>query len=438
MDTDAILDWLQGLLPQIENFAIGLTQPSRIQQIAALIAAFVLAHALARRLGPKLENWVRGLEDQPRARLRFLLVLIRRLRPILFVLLAWVMVMIIRAFSPWPSRSYLVALVAALATAWVFVGIMTRLIRNRIMRAIVAWGAWAFVTVRILGYEEDVTEVLDEAALDIGDIHLSLLVILQTLVTVTVLMVIARWLSGAASRRIQGVDDMSPSMKVLADKFTTLAIFATALILSLETVGFDLTNLAVLSGAIGLGIGFGLQKVVSNLVSGVILLMDKSIKPGDVISLGETFGWISALGARYVSVVTRDGREYLIPNEDLITGQVVNWSHSSDLVRLDVHFGVSYDSDPHAVRRIAREAAATVNRVAPEPKPVCHIVGFGDSSVDFVLRFWIHDPTGGLTNVRGDVYLALWDALKENGVDIPFPQRDVRIVERAPKDTSAD
>jgi small-conductance mechanosensitive channel len=221
---------------------------------------------------------------------------------------------------------------------------------------------------------------------------------------------------------------MSPSMKVLLDKLFRLVIYGAAIIIGVQSIGFDLTTFTVFSGAIGLGIGFGLQKVVSNLVSGVILLVDKSIKPGDVISLGETFGWINELGARYVSVVTRDGREYLIPNEDLITGQVVNWSHSSELVRLDIHFGVSYASDPHLVRAIASDAAATVARVVPEPAPVCHVVGFGDSSIDFILRFWIKDPTGGLTNVRGAAFLALWDALKVAGIEIPYPRRDLRIL----------
>ena len=169
--------------------------------------------------------------------------------------------------------------------------------------------------------------------------------------------------------------------------------------------------------------------MVSNLVSGIIILLDKSIKPGDVISLGSTFGWIDALGARYVSVVTRDGKEFLIPNEDLITGQVVNWSHSSPFVRLDVLFGTSYGDNPHDVRKIAIDAALSVDRVLERPRaPVCHIVNFGDSSIDYKLRFWIDDPTGGLTNIRGNVYLALWDAFQEHGISIPFPQREVRLL----------
>ena len=215
---------------------------------------------------------------------------------------------------------------------------------------------------------------------------------------------------------------------MLTEKLARLVLIGLAIIIGLQSIGFDLTSITVLSGAIGLGLGFGLQKVVSNLVSGVILLLDKSIKPGDVISLGDTFGWISSLGARYVSVVTRDGKEYLIPNEDLITREVVNWSHSDEYVRLDINFGTSYGDDPHLVRRIAIDAAQSVDRVLKFRAPVCHIVGFGDSSVDYILRFWIQDPSDGLTNVRGAVFLALWDAFAAEGISIPFPQREVRIL----------
>ena len=215
---------------------------------------------------------------------------------------------------------------------------------------------------------------------------------------------------------------------MLLVKFLQVLLFGAAFFIGLKSIGFDLTGLAVLSGAIGIGLGFGLQKVVSNLVSGIIILLDKSIKPGDVISLGKTFGWINSLGARYVSVVTRNGKEYLIPNEDLITGQVVNWSHSNDFVRLDIYFGTAYDDNPHDVRKLAIEAAKGVDRVLATRPAVCHIVGFGDSSVDYILRFWIKDPTGGLTNIRGNVYLALWDTFQKNGISIPFPQREVRML----------
>ena len=213
---------------------------------------------------------------------------------------------------------------------------------------------------------------------------------------------------------------------MLLGKITRIALITVAGLIAVSELGIDLSALTVLSGAIGVGIGFGLQKVVSNFISGIIILLDQSIKPGDTISLGDTFGWIRELRARFVSVVTRDGREFLIPNEDFVTTQVVNWSFSDKYVRLDVPFGVSYDSDPHEVSRVAIEAASSVERVDSTRKmPVCWMTAFGESSIDFKLRFWIVDPQEGLTNIRGKVMLALWDAFKENGIAIPFPHREV-------------
>jgi len=276
--------------------------------------------------------------------------------------------------------------------------------------------------------------VLDSARIGMGDSSISLWQILQGVALLAVLVMGARFITRTTAERLQTNEDMSPSMRVLAIKVIQVVFYGAAIFIGLGTVGIDLTGLAVLSGAIGVGLGFGLQKVVSNLVSGVIILLDKSIKPGDVISLGDTFGWIQTLGARYASVVTRDGKEYLIPNEDLITGQVVNWSHSNEFVRLDIHFGTAYNDDPHLVRKVAIEAAQGVDRVLSHRPPVCHIVGFGDSSVDYILRFWIKDPTGGLTNIRGNVFLALWDAFREHDISIPFPQREVTMLPPAQHD----
>jgi small-conductance mechanosensitive channel len=212
---------------------------------------------------------------------------------------------------------------------------------------------------------------------------------------------------------------------VLTGKVLRISLIVTAAIVWLSINQINLTVLTVLSGAIGVGVGFGLQKVVSNLFSGVIILLDRSIKPGDTITVGETFGWIRELRARFVSVVTRDGREYLIPNEDFITHEVINWSYSDELVRIDVAFGASYDADPHKVSAVAIEAASTVKRVVDTQKPVCWLTAFGDSSLEFLLRFWIRDPQNGLTNVRGAVLLAVWDAFRENNIRIPYPHREV-------------
>ena len=417
----------QSLLMQIEGFLGALLRPWNAYQLGILIGLLVLAHLLRALLGPRLHAWMRTREGWPMWRLRAVVTVHKRLRMILFVVLIWGTVWIMRE-ATWPSRSYLLAIVANLALAWLIVTFATRLISNALLRSAVRYGAWIWITLRILDLTDEARTLLDAAAVDLGEMRLSLWTILQAVFVLGLFFVAARFVAGASAERIGRSEDLSPSMRVLAVKVLQVALYGAAFFIGLRAVGVDLTGLAVLSGAIGVGLGFGLQKVVSNLVSGVIILLDKSIKPGDVISLGDTFGWINSLGARYVSVVTRDGKEYLIPNEDLITGQVVNWSHSNEFVRLDIHFGTSYGDDPHAVRRIAVEAASGVERVLTDRKPVCHITGFGDSSVDYILRFWISDPTGGLTNIRGNVYLALWDAFRENGISIPFPQREVRIL----------
>jgi small-conductance mechanosensitive channel len=243
------------------------------------------------------------------------------------------------------------------------------------------------------------------------------------------------WAANSASdfldRRVRNAADLTPSIQVLIGKLIRLLLITFAILIALSTVGIDFSALAFFSGAVGVGLGFGLQKIVSNLVSGIILLADKSIKPGDVITVGDSFGWVDTMGARYTSVVTRDGREFLIPNEDFVTQRVINWSYSNDEVRIDVEFGVSYAADPHEVCEIAVAAAASVARVLVVPPPVCHLKAFGDSSLNFVLRFWIRDPVDGITNVRGRVLLALWDTFKREGVDIPYPVRDVRISQPA-------
>ncbi|MGB5559591.1 MAG: mechanosensitive ion channel domain-containing protein [Paracoccaceae bacterium] len=430
METElrALTDQLGPLLAAIEARLQSLMLARGQVQIVIIIGCLATAYLLRRWLGPKLIDWMRTLEGWPKWRLRTLIVLHRRLQLLFFVLLSWTSVAIMAQAKTFPSWRNLLVLAATIATALFLVSMATRLVRNAFLRRTVTWGLWIYVTLYYLGMIEVFSGFLDGLAVEFGDFRLSALAVVKALVVTGILFTAARLISTSASARIRDNDEISPSMRVLAVKMLQILLYGSAFFIGLKAVGFDLTGLAVLSGAIGVGLGFGLQKVVSNLVSGVIILLDKSIKPGDVISLGDTFGWINSLGARYVSVVTRDGKEYLIPNEDLITGQVVNWSHSNEFVRLDLFFGTAYDDDPHKVRKLAVEAAMGVGRVLTTRPAVCHIVGFGDSSVDYILRFWIRDPTEGLTNIRGNVYLALWDTFKENGISIPFPQREVRML----------
>jgi len=425
---EEVIDISSDLLAQGQVLVEMLFRTWNLYQLLIAVGVFIFAHLLRASLGPRIRAWMAARENWPKWRMRVLVVVHQRLSAIFFVVLIWSVIYLMREIT-WPSRSYLLSIIGTLAFAWLGIVFATRLIKSPTLRKMVRYGAWIWATLQILGLLETAERLLDSIGFSIGEIRFSLLLFVQGLVILGVLIALARFFTTTTATRVKANEDISPSMQVLIVKGVQIAFYGAAFFLGVRALGIDLTGLAVLSGAIGVGLGFGLQKVVSNLVSGVIILLDKSIKPGDVISLGDTFGWINSLGARYVSVVTRDGREYLIPNEDLITGQVVNWSHSNDFVRLDIHFGTAYHDNPHDVRRIAIEAAQGVDRVLSDRNTVCHIVGFGDSSVDYILRFWIKDPTGGLTNIRGNVFLALWDAFDANGISIPFPQREVKLLE---------
>lgn len=395
-------------------------------QFAVIVMAFAVALVLDRTITPRLEARARNIKGKPQL-LRMIVIVLRRSRWIFFALALWAVLLVMREVT-WISRSYLVGIAANLATAWVVISIITRIIRNRFMANSAAVFAWSVAALSILNLLPETIQLLDSIGFQIeGGVRITPLLFIKAILTVSIAVWLAMVLGRYADTRFRASEDLNPSLQVLLGKLVKAVLVVAAILSALSMVGIDLTALAVFSGAIGLGIGFGLQKVVSNLISGFILLVDKSIKPGDVISVGDTYGKINELAARYASVISRDGREYLIPNEDLITSQVINWSYSSDLVRIDLDFGVSYDANPHDVRDLAKKTAAGHKRVQAVPAPVCHITGFGDSSIDYKLRFWIRDPGQGTVNVRGDLFLALWDALTEAGVEIPYPHRDVAM-----------
>ena len=412
---------------QIESLLATISPSILIYQGLLVIGLFAIAHILSRMLTRRVTRWLDSDKGWPKWQVRFLTVCNQRWRPIIFVNLLWMAVATLQPLSE-QNHTFLLTKFSNLCTAWLVISIGGLLIRNRPVRRILVWVAWVMVTLQVLGILASIGNMLDAVAFRLGTIRISLLILVQATVGTIILIGFTNLLLNTLERKINESKDFSPSIKVLFVKLIKIALYSLVFIVGAQSIGFDLTTLTVLSGAIGLGLGFGLQKIVSNLVAGFILLMDKSIKPGDVISLGDTFGWITVLGARYASVSTRDGTEYLIPNEDLITGQVVNWSHTHDLVRLEIQFGVTYDADPHAVRQIAIQALRELDRVNLDPGPVCHVTGFGESSVDYVLRFWIKDPSKGLANIRGMAFLALWDALKENNIEIPYPRRDLRLL----------
>lgn len=403
-----------------------LGSPVVLTQLGLIVVVFLPALLLSRRIEPLFEKRARSIKGMP-GLLRVVVAFLRRFEWLFFVILLALTYLLTSVIS-WPESNYLIYVAMLLSAAWLLIAVTSHALRSRLLRKLFAYVAWVYVAAAILGVVDDTAQILDNAAFGVGKIRISLLNVLQA----GLLFAVAMWLSFTVGnfldRRIQKAEELTPSLRVLLGKVTRISLIVLAAMIAVSGLGIDLTALTVLSGAVGVGIGFGLQKVVSNFISGIIILLDQSIKPGDTISLGETFGWIRELRARFVSVVTRDGREFLIPNEDFITHEVINWSFSDKYVRLDVDFGVSYDSDPHDVTRIAIAAAGSVGRVdAARRPPVCWLTEFGDSSLNFKLRFWITDPQQGLTNIRGKVLMALWDAFKENNISIPYPHRELIV-----------
>lgn len=392
-------------------------------QIGIMIAGYVVSILAARRVEPVMEARARRIKGNPDL-LRVIIAFMRRLKWLFLILWLWLARIALLHFT-WPSRSWLISMALTLVTVWFVVSVLTRIIRNRSVALLVALVIWTYLALYLLGFENSVSSGLDSVALTMGTVRLSLLSVTKGIAITAAMIWLAVFCGNIITNRVQLIEDISPAYRVLLGKFIKIGLILVACAFALSATGIDLTAFTVFSGAIGVGIGFGLQKVVSNFISGIIILMDKSIKPGDTIALGDTFGSIRDLRARFVSVITRDGREYLIPNEDFITQQVVNWSFSSEYVRIDVDFGVSYESDPHAVTKIAIATARKIARVSAYKDPVCWMTEFGDYALQFKLRFWISDPNNGITNVRGQVLIALWDAFQEAGIKIPFPLREI-------------
>ena len=323
--------------------------------------------------------------------------------------------------------NHLLQTAAGLAGAWVVIRLVSGFMQNRLLARTVAWAVWGLAALFALGLFDAALSLLDGVGMTIGEVRLSLLSVTKAALALVILLWAALATSRAFERRIKRSADLTPTVQVLIIKVARIVLITLVFLVAIGSLGVDLTTLAVFGGALGIGIGIGLQKVVSNLVSGLLLLLDKSIKPDDVIAVGGTYGWVKSLGARYVSVRTRDGIEYLIPNEDLITQRVENWSHSDKDVRVHIPVGISYKSDVRLAIELCRQAASEAERTLSDPAPNCLLRGFGDSSVNLEIRVWIDDPSEGRANVISEILFRVWELFHERGIEIPYPQRDLHL-----------
>lgn len=396
-------------------------------QFGIIILASIIGWFIHRRYQPKMVEFIQKTNLFWRAKTALANITKLTRHIIVFFILSFAVLIHTSGLHAYETK--ILDIVASLGGAWIFIKIIAQFIVHRFIRNVTAMIAWVLAALSILDILDETVSALDALGFTIGDFRLSILSIIQAVLILALLVTGAGFLSRWADKRLNASKDLTPSFKVLLSKIIKVTLLTVAVLVGITSAGIDLSIFAVFGGALGLGIGFGLQKGVSNLFSGMLLLIDKSIKPGDVIELPamNTFGWVEHMGARYTNIVTRDNKSFLIPNEEFITQQVVNWSHGNTLVRMETDFGVHYDSDPYIVKKLAEEAAKTPDRVVDVPAPVCHFVEFGDSSLNFVVRYWIKDAEKGVYNMRSAVLLALWSTFKEHGIKIPYPHREVII-----------
>jgi small-conductance mechanosensitive channel len=329
---------------------------------------------------------------------------------------------------PWPPMAtWLLGTAGATGAALLVKSFVRGLGLARWIAWLLAVFAFAALLADSVGGLAPLTAALDQTGFTLGSRRFTLLALVQIVIGLLALYAAVRLairLTGQWIKRSHGLD---PTQQLLTQKLAGLAIIALAFFIGIDVAGIDLTALAVFSGALGLAVGFGLQKTFGNLIAGIILLMDRSIKPGDVISVGESFGSVNKIGVRAVSIVTRDGKEYLIPNELLMTQEVVNWSYSTRDVRISIPVGIAYDCDVKLAQTLMIEAADASPRVLESPQPAVWMVGFGENSIKHEIRVWISDPEAGLGSVRSEILGRLLDLFRENGIKIPYPQREVRV-----------
>jgi small-conductance mechanosensitive channel len=423
MDLNEIIEFLHATA---RSLGAEVTSPWFYLQFGLILTAGGIAWASEASIRVRVDMTSLAMR-WPVALRRFARVLVGSASTVVFAILVTV-ARFVMVHSTWPSRSYLLTVSAKLAVAWLVIRLVTSVIRNEFIVRLVSLSAWLVAALSVVGQLEPTLQLLDSDSVSIvlGGLRLTPLVLIK----LGALLILALWLTNIASNfaesRINRSADLTPSIQVLLGKMIRMGLLTVAVIVALSAVGINLSALAVFSGAVGVGIGIGLQKIVANFISGIILLADKSVKPGDLVTIGDSSGRISAMKTRYISVAAGDGREFLIPNEDLVTQKVVNWTYTDKNTLVKVLFSTNYDADPRLVCKLAIEIAAAAPRAIKNKPPNCILTEFAEAGMKFSLTFWIADPDG-MDNVKSDVMLALWDAFKREGIRVPYPVREIRV-----------
>lgn len=411
---------LQPLQDAYHAALASLRDPLQLVQLAVTVLALALAFWLGRRWRPAVgEGWLHDLR-------------VRLLRPAVVFVVALLGLVALHALGlPYPGLTLVTSLALSLVVIRSFAYLLRRVFKPGPLLVasehLITGLVWLAVALYLLDWLGPSLEMLEAASIQLGETRFSLLDLVLLLGFAAALLLLGGLCAGIVERRLMAMKELSIGLRVGMAKVLRFVLILIALLVALNAVGINLTSLAVFSGALGVGLGFGLQRIASNFISGFILVMDRSIRPGDVITIGTSFGWVQELNARYVVVRNRDGVDTLIPNENLITSEVINWSYADTSVRLKVPVQISYNDDPAQAMALMVEVARNNQRVEKEPGPVTRLMSFGDSGLDLELRVWIKDPQEGINNIRSELNLGIWDAFKKAKITIPYPQRDVHL-----------
>lgn len=422
----ALQDMVKGSASMGEWLSVHVLHMAGLQQgLACLVAVglgFLGTHLLRSTL-------VRSMEGRPVVKEWLERALQAVLVPLISLLFLMIFINVARR-SGWPLE--VLELGKAIAEAWLVIQFFTALLLPPGWTKPVMGVVVCLFGLEVLGILDSLISYLDGVALSFDNERVSMLEICKAMILLAVMLPLINKLSSLVDVGLSRLGEVNSRVRVLIVKLTRTGLYIVAFVAALDLVGINLQMLTVFGGAVGLGLGFGLQKVVSNLVSGVILLLDNSIKPGDVIEIGGVYGWIEGMNARYASMHTRDGKAILIPNDELIGERVVNWSFSGPGVRLKIPVGVAYGTDLNLAMELMRKAAEGKDRVLPAPKPNALLMGFGENGLNLELRVWITHPEKGVARVSSAVQLAIWELFTQNGIEFPFPQQDVHIKDGKP------
>ncbi len=405
--------------------------PAGFWQLAIIGAACVAAWAL----NGALRAYVRKRAQEIR-NAQTLEVTVHGINRVLYPLTALIVVWLAKVILAQSQHVSLLKLASHLLLAMAAIRLVVYILRYIFAQRgwvkktenVIAVCIWAILALYLSGLMPELVNALEEMSFTIGKNKVNLLLIIQALLTVVITVIIALWLSRMIENRLMQTTHFNPNMRVVLSKVLRIMLTVFAVLFAFSAIGLDITLLSVFGGALGVGLGFGLQKIASNFISGFILLLDDSMHIGDIITVEGHYGVVSDLRARYLVLKKLDGTEVVIPNETLIAHPVVNHSFTDHKARVQMPIQISYDSPLELALRLMEAAAKQHSRVLAEPVPQALLKGFGEKGIDLMLNLWIPDPEEGSAALQSEIYLEIWQAFMANGVFMPYPPREVKAL----------